>query len=187
MKKQIDAMTLLLEKNNINLPEGKWKRENHDQNIQPERGHALMENVSKPRCLLIDSGASNHIVGTKESFPFLDSDNNIPIHMGDDSQIILKGKGTVKLEHGSFYDVMYVPSLASNLLSVYQMTHTGVPNRVTFILNDVEISEIASRKLIAIGIVNHSAKTYEFSKFVPNAKPTTLLTHGNEASQLWYE
>ena len=80
------------------------------------------------------------MVEIKESFSFLDSDNNIPIHMGDDSQIILKGKGTIKLEHGSFYDVLYVPSLDSNMLSVYQMTHTGLSKRVTFSPNDVEIS-----------------------------------------------
>ena len=92
-----------------------------------------MENVSNAISLLIDFGASNHMVGSKESFSFLDSDNNIPIHMGDDSQIILKGKGTIKLEHGIFFNVLYVPSLASNMLSVYQMTHIGVPKRVTFI------------------------------------------------------
>ena len=65
MKKQLDAMTLLLEKNNINLHEGARKRENHDQNTQPERGHALMENVSKPRYLLIDFGSVNHMVEIK--------------------------------------------------------------------------------------------------------------------------
>ena len=78
-----------------------------------------MEITSKPRALLIEYCASNHMVASKESFSFLDSDSNIPIHMGDDSHIILKGKGTVKLEHGSFFDVLYVPSLASNMLSVY--------------------------------------------------------------------
>ena len=102
-----------------------------------------MANVSKPRALLIKSGASNHMVVSKESFSSMESDNNIPIHMGNDSQIISKGKGTVKLEHGIFYDVLYVPFLASNLLSVYQMTHIGFPKRVTFIPNDVDISEIA--------------------------------------------
>ena len=112
MKKNIDEMTLLLEKNNINLLDSVRKRDNHDWDIHPKRGHALMETFSKPRSLLMDSGASNHMVASKESFSFLDSDNSIPIHMGDDSQIILKGKGTVKLEHESFFDVMYVPSLA---------------------------------------------------------------------------
>ena len=57
MKRKLDEMTLLLENNNINLPEGARKRDNHDRNIQPERGHALMENVSNPRALLIHSGA----------------------------------------------------------------------------------------------------------------------------------
>ena len=133
-------MTLLLERNNINLPKSVRKRYNHDRDIQQERGHALMENTSKPRDLLIESGASNHMMARKEYFSFLESDKIIPIHMGDGSQIISKGKGTVKLEHGSFFDVIYVPSLASNLLSVYQMTHIGVPKRFTFKLNDVEIS-----------------------------------------------
>jgi len=83
-----------------------------------------MVTISNPRALLIESGASNHMVEIKESFSFLVSDRNIPIHMEYDSQIFSKGKGTVKLEHGSFFDVLYVPSLASNLLSLYKMTHT---------------------------------------------------------------
>ena len=62
MKRQLDEMTLLLENNNINLPEGARKRENHDRNTQPERGHVLMENVSNPRAILVESGALNHMV-----------------------------------------------------------------------------------------------------------------------------
>ena len=67
------------------------------------------------------------------------------------------------------------------------MTHTRVPKRVAFSPNGVDISDISSGKLIAIGLVNHHAKTYEFSKFLSDAKPTTLLTHGNEVSRLWHE
>ena len=67
------------------------------------------------------------------------------------------------------------------------MTHIGVPKRVSFIPNDVDIMEIASRKLVAKGLANHHAKAYEFSHFVADAKPTTLLTHGNEVSRLWNE
>ena len=146
-----------------------------------------MENVSKPRALLIDSGALNHMVERKELFPFLDSDSSIPIHMGDDSQIISKGKGTVKLEHERYFYVLYVPSLASNILSVYQMSHTRVPKRVNFIPNDVDISYIASQKLVATCIEYHHAKAYEFSQFVADAKPIALMTHGNEVSRLWHE
>ena len=130
-------MNLLLERNNINLPESVRKRDNHDRDIQQERGHALMETILKPKYLLIESGALNHMMASKESFSSLDTDKIIPIHMGDYSQIISKGKGTVKLEHCSFFDVLCVPSLASNMLIVYQMTHTRVPKRVNFIPNDV--------------------------------------------------
>ena len=106
--------------------------------------------------------------------------------MGDDSTIISKGQGTVNIDHGYFFNALYVPSLASNLLSVYQMTHIGVPKRVSFSPNDVEITEIASVKLVATGLANHLAKAYEFSHFVADAKPTALLTHGNEVSRLWH-
>ena len=82
---------------------------------------------------------------------------------------------------------MYVPSLASNILSVYQMTHTGVPKRVSFSPNDVEIMELASGKIIAKGLANHHAKAYEFSHFVVDAKPTALLTHGNKVSRLLHK
>ena len=107
--------------------------------------------------------------------------------MGYDSTIISEGQGTFDLENGYFPNVLYVPSLESNLLSVYQMTHMGVPKRVSFSLNDVEIIEIASRKLVAKSLANHHPKLYEFSHFVADSKRTALLTHGNEVSILWHE
>ena len=67
------------------------------------------------------------------------------------------------------------------------MIHTGVPKRVCFSPYDVEITELASGKLVAKGSANHHAKSYEFSHFVEDAKPTALLTHGNEVSRLWNE
>ena len=149
MKNNPDEMTLLLERNNINLLESVRKRDNQDRDNQQERGHAIMEITSKPNALLIYSRASNHMMERKESFSSLDTNKIIPIHMGYDSHIIFKGKGTVNLEHGSFFYVLYVPSFTSNLLSVYQMTHTGVPKRVTFIPNEFEITDIASGKLIS--------------------------------------
>ena len=67
------------------------------------------------------------------------------------------------------------------------MTHMGVPKRLSFIPNDIEITELASGKLVAKGLANHHAKAYQFSHFVVDAKPTALLTHGNEVSRLWHE
>ena len=67
------------------------------------------------------------------------------------------------------------------------MTHMGVPKRVSLSLDDVDIIELASGKLVAKGLANHHAKAYAFSHFVVDAKQTTLLTRGNEVSRLWHE
>ena len=61
--------------------------------------------------------------------------------MEDDFQIPAEGRGSIRVKHGEFKNVLYVPSLASNMLFVYQMTHTGSPKRVTFDSDLVDITE----------------------------------------------
>ena len=72
------------------------------------------------------------MVASKQSFYSLQLTNGPSIHIGYDTQIQSEGKGSIKLEHGVFKNVSYVPSLTANLLSVYQMTHTGSLKRVVF-------------------------------------------------------
>ena len=79
------------------------------------------------------------------------------------------------------------PPFASNLLSIYQMTHTGSPKRVTFDSDSIEIIEKSTGKLVVKGIANHSTKAYEFSHFLPVSPPTTLLSHANNTSKIWHE
>ena len=59
------------------------------------------------------------MVASKESFYSLKLTDGTSIHNGDDSEIQDEGKGSIKLEHGVFKNVLYVPSLAANLLYVY--------------------------------------------------------------------
>ena len=99
-----------------------------------------MASTSNSKALLIDSRALNHMMAERDSFSSLETGKSIPIHVGGDSTIISEGQGTVDLENGNFSNVLYVPYLASNILSVYHMTHTGVPKRVYFMPNDVEIT-----------------------------------------------
>ena len=54
------------------------------------------------------------------------------------------------------------PPIVANLLSIYQMTHTGSPKRVTFDSETVEITKQATGQLKVKGIANHSTKAYEF-------------------------
>ena len=61
--------------------------------------------------------------------------------MGDDSDIQAQGIGRIDLEDGYFNNVLFVLDLAVNLLSVYQMNHTGEAKRVTFTPDTLEIEK----------------------------------------------
>ena len=47
------------------------------------------------------------------------------------------GSGTVPVENGHFSDVLRVPKISCNLLSVYQITHSGEGKTVMFTLHQV--------------------------------------------------
>ena len=140
IKKQIDMLTQTLEKNNISLPDCSKKREGGSNLEDRERVHALVAGTSISPSFIIDSGASRHMVLTKEAFSSLDMSKGPPIVLGDNSLTGCMGKGRIDLDHVNFNNVLYVPCIASNLLSVYQMNHTGSPKKVMFSPNEVEIS-----------------------------------------------
>ena len=100
MKNTIDKMSRLYEKHNISLPEGIRKTESRDKNEYYERFHAEKDGFSNYHCFLIDLGASNHMVSSKESFSSLNIYDGPSIHMEGDTKIQVEGKGTIKLEHG---------------------------------------------------------------------------------------
>ena len=107
------------------------------------------------------------MVSTKDTFSSLDMSKGPPIVLGDDSLTDSLGKGRTDLDHGKFNNVLYILGLASNLLSVYQMTHTRSPKKVIFSLDDVEINDISNGKVIAKHVVDHTSKVYKFSHFLP--------------------
>ena len=119
--------------------------------------------VHHDHLVLKDSGASRHMVSTKEAFSSLDMSKGPPIVLGDDSLTKRLGKGRIDIDHGQFINMLYVPGLASNLLLVYQMTHTRSPKKVIFSPDEVEITKISSGKVIAKGVANHAQKVYMFS------------------------
>ena len=121
-------MALLLKKHNIPVPSSARKddsKEEEDEEYQ-RKGHALKACCTSAHVFLIDSGASNHMAASREPFSSFQSFDGPSIQMGNNSKVKTKGKGSIQHEHGRL-DVLFVPSLASNLLSVYQMTHIGSP------------------------------------------------------------
>ena len=81
--------------------------------------------------------------------------------MGDDSEIQAKGIGGIDLEDGYFNNVLFVPNIAANLISFYQMTHTCTTKRVTFTQNDVDISKISTGQVIVVGFTDHDSRMYK--------------------------
>ena len=78
-----------------------------------------MENSSSSTEWILDSGASYHMGSSKGDFSSLKQSQVPHIFVGDDTKIEFEGKGHVEMENGEFKDVIYVPNLSSNLLSIY--------------------------------------------------------------------
>ena len=98
----------------------------------------------------------------------MDLSGRCSIHMGDNSQIPAIGRRSIKIPPGDFKNVLCVPSLTTNLLFVYQMTHIGSPlTQVVFGPDLVKISDILTGKIIVKGVENHASTEYEFSHFWP--------------------
>ena len=91
------------------------------------------------------------------------------------------------MDNGAFKDVLYVPKLTSNLLSVYQMTQYGGGNKFEFLLDLVIMKSIKDDTMIAIGEANHDTRLYTFSSFVPKSNAQALLLHSNAERKLWHE
>ena len=79
-------MVRILEQRHISLPKVTSKTGPESKNDDNERFHAPKDGFSKYQAFLIDLGATNHIVSSKESFYSLNLIDSPSIHMGDDTQ-----------------------------------------------------------------------------------------------------
>ena len=94
--------------------------------------------------------------------------------MGNDSEIPVKWIGRINLNNEYFNNVLFVQDLAANILSIYQMTHTGLGKRVEFTQENVDISEVSTGKVVAVGVADHESKMYKFSHFLPYSSTNVL-------------
>jgi hypothetical protein len=95
-----------------------------------EKGNALCvalnANVSNKYEWIIDSGATRHTSHNKEKFVILVNDcNKEKSFLWDDTTLDVIGTENVAIEDGVFNNVMLVPNLKSNLLSVIQIENQG--------------------------------------------------------------
>ena len=78
----------------------------------------------------LDSGAGNHMMGSKEAFSELDDDVTGMVKFGDSSMVAIQGRGTIIFrcqngEHHVLTDVYYIPQLRSSIISIGQLDERG--------------------------------------------------------------
>ena len=78
------------------------------------------------------------------------------------------GKGSIPMGEGTFNDVLCVPSLTTNILSIYQITHGAQGKIVEFTPDYVYIRDMETRDVIAMGVVDHTSCLYSFAYFFDN-------------------
>ena len=100
MKKTLDQMKALCVHNNISLPQRAVMSDDEEQTEEDEI--CLHASLSPLKAYVIDSGASNHMVASMESFITLPLSRGPTSQMGDDSKIPYVERGSDKIQHGDF-------------------------------------------------------------------------------------
>ncbi|KAF3667798.1 putative ribonuclease H protein-like, partial [Capsicum annuum] len=84
---------------------------------------------SSSECWLIDSGCTNHMTNDKDLFKELKPTTIIKVRIGNGEYIPVQGKGTVAIPSHpgtkTISQVLYVPEIDQNLLSVGQLMENG--------------------------------------------------------------
>ena len=128
--KKMEALEAAMKNHNINLENSSTSSSRiafSTCGCQASRsGYALnVSSSSHSHEWLIDSRASYHMAKNKAMFSYLNDCNTKNICVVDDISLSVVGFGTIHLDNGKLNDVLCVPTLSCNLLSVYQITHSG--------------------------------------------------------------
>jgi hypothetical protein len=142
MKKHIDLMAQALQQNNLGnyILEGVKKQKEEDPAPKKGNHHGLVAINSSSDSWIIDSTASHHMATKEEVFSSLSPCSRPPILMGDDTPVAVTREGRVELHNGSFENVLHVPKLSMNMLTVYHITQKG--KKVEFTSDSVSVIDM---------------------------------------------
>ncbi|XP_069148053.1 uncharacterized protein [Solanum lycopersicum] len=132
------------------------------------------------------SGCSNHMSGTKSLFKDLDESKKSDVRLGDNKKIQVEGEGTVSImtSQGNakiLEDVMFVPSLSHNLLSIGQLMISGYS--ISFDDGVCTIKNKKSGKTIAkVPMINNKMFPLEVSM----VEKCVMVASGDDETRLWH-
>jgi hypothetical protein len=112
--------------------------------------NALISINSSLDAWIVDSVESHHMDSSKSIYSSLDAYKGPPILIGDNSFVEVTNKGRIELTNKSFENVLHVPKLFVNLLSMYHMTNYDTGKEV----NSHQISWTSTICKPALGLLS---------------------------------
>ncbi|KAK9131203.1 hypothetical protein Sjap_011690 [Stephania japonica] len=133
----------------------------------------------------LDTGCNNHMCGEKGAFSYLDETFRSSVKFGDDSKISVMGKGkvTIQTKENSIHtiaNVLFVPDLKTNLLSVGQLQEKGYE----IVIKD-GVCHIRDAKLGFIAQVNMT-KNRMFPLYLHTTTHSCFSTKSEDEAWLWH-
>jgi hypothetical protein len=129
MFQKYGSLEAAMKKHNINI-DSTSSYSSHGHELSPSGFSFNATSTSSFDEWLIYSRAPYLMAKDKAIFSALNECNTKKIFVGDDRYLSVVGSGTFQVDNG--HSMMYYPSLSCNLLSVYQITHSGEGKTVEF-------------------------------------------------------
>ena len=155
---------------------------------------SLMAHIEEPQkkhhndVWFLDSGCSNHMCGELSLFSELNEGIKKTVRLGNHSQMKVMGAGNIRLSiEGVSHlvqDVLYVPDLKNNLLSIGQLQEKGLEILIKF--NECRIYH-PSRGLIIQSNMSTNRMFALFSKNETNMAMMCLQTDSQDKFMLWHQ
>ncbi|KAL0559650.1 hypothetical protein IC582_000013 [Cucumis melo] len=132
---------------------------------------------------LIDSGCTNHMTHDKELFKDLKPTNITKVRIGNGDYISVKGKGTIAIASCKgtkhIQDVLFVPDINQNLLSVGQLIEKGF--KVTFENEYCLIKDAANQDIFKVKM---KGKSFSLN---PLEEKQSVFALKEDETQLWHK
>ena len=136
---------------------------------------------------VIDSGATDHMTHSPIRFrTYNPCPGNRKITVADGSPITVAGQGTVNLSNSlSLNNVLHVPKLSSNLISIHQITK-DLNCRVIFYSTHCVFQDLVTGRTIGLAKVNDGLYYLEeMSGNKKNKNQLSLTCSSNNKSEIW--
>jgi hypothetical protein len=134
---------------------------------------------------VLDTGATNHITGSKEIFAELDTQIYGTIKFSDGSITNIEDRGTIILtckngKHRALTGVYYIPRLKASILSIGQLDETGCHVNI----NGGILRIFDQHGVLLAKVTQDNSRLYYLDLVV--GRPVCLAAHASEAVWQWH-